>query len=204
VKVTWSNYRQKLRFSALFAVAFAALPICAADVCPEQIGTLSGGPASSVHVSGSYAYVDIQNGSHRLAIVDVSNPASPVELGSYPVVATETLVIGGLAYVVSTNGALPGLFIIDVSDPLNPTLVSATGTGAGGFDVQVVGSYAYIVTRGSSPGDGLRVLDVSNPVTPVDVGGYDLPHAESLAVAYPYAYVVVATHAQAGLHVHIQ
>ena len=54
------------------------------------------------------------------------------------------------------------------------------------FGVYVSGSYAYIVASG-----GLRIIDVSVPSSPTEVGFYDTRSwANSVYVSGPYAYVV--------------
>ena len=54
-----------------------------------------------------------------LLIVDISNPAYPVEQGTYdtPGYAHAVTVSGGLAYVADQWG---GLKVINVADPLHP------------------------------------------------------------------------------------
>jgi hypothetical protein len=59
----------------------------------------------------------------------------------------------------------------------------------------------YVTQRGTDPGDGLRIVDISNPTSPVHVGGYDLAYTETLAVDYPYVYVTVSASNLSGLHV---
>ena len=50
----------------------------------------------------------------------------------------------------------------------------------------MAGTYAYVADYGS----GLRVIDVSNPAAPVEIGFYDTPgSASGVAVAGAYAYV---------------
>jgi hypothetical protein len=52
--------------------------------------------------------------------------------------------------------------------------------------VAVSGSYAYVVDEGV----GLRVVNVANPASPVEVGYYDTPgHVCGVAVSGSYAYV---------------
>jgi hypothetical protein len=53
-------------------------------------------------------------------------------------------------------------------------------------DVAVSGSYAYVADNWA----GLRVIDVSNPSSPREVGFYDTPgYAYGVAVSGTYAYV---------------
>jgi hypothetical protein len=127
-------------------------------------------------VVGDLAY--LSDGYYGLRIIDVSNPAVPVELG-----ALETQswvygieVVGDIAYVV--EGSIFGtgsLRVIDVSDPAVPVEIGALDTPGEAFDVQVVGDLAYLVggaewLTGGRAGGWLRVIDVSNPAFPVELG----------------------------------
>jgi len=102
--------------------------------------------------------------------------------------------IGGAALAVAVQGdyayigAGPRLTILDISNPASPTVVGKTLPLPDiVHDVAVVGSYAY-VADGSA---GLRVVDISTPVNPAEVGFYDTPGgANGVAVAGGYAYVV--------------
>src|SRR5262245_43345477 len=71
-------------------------------------------PARDVVVVDNYAYITV--GEQRLQVVDVSNPAAPVERGFYdaPESFTDVEVVGGYAYIAA--GA-SGLRVIDVSNP---------------------------------------------------------------------------------------
>jgi hypothetical protein len=61
--------------------------------------------------------------------------------------------------------------------------------------VAVAGGYACVADGGA----GLRVVDVSDPSNPKEVGSYETPgYATGMAVAGDYAYV---TDEGAGLHV---
>ncbi len=69
------------------------------------------------------------HGASGLRIIDVSNPAAPVELGALdtPGFAMGIEVVGGLAYVA--NGT-SGLRIIDVSNPSAPVELGALSSPA--------------------------------------------------------------------------
>ena len=126
-----------------------------------------------------YAYlVDME----RLWTVDVSNPADP----NFPAAFTlqglgrHLYVSGSLAYVAEWAW-LDGLEIVNVADPLNPTLAGQylAPDDAEVNDVFVAGSYAYVpmVSGATWPRtDGwLRIVDVSDAVSPTEVGAYDTP-----------------------------
>jgi len=83
-------------------------------------------------------------------------------------------------------GASDGLYIIDVSDPANPTLTGFYTT-SNISDVKISGDYAYL----AHPNDGFDIIDISDPENPEQTG--DIPgHADALALQGDYAYVVEA------------
>jgi uncharacterized secreted protein with C-terminal beta-propeller domain len=118
-------------------------------------------------------------------VIDVSNPAFPVELGALdrPDYVSDVEVVGGLAY--AANGAA-GLCVIDVSNPAFPVEIGCSNTGGYVNAVEVVGGGLAYVT-GSS---GLRVIDVSNPAFPVEIGALDMSgYTRDVEVAGDLAYV---------------
>jgi hypothetical protein len=79
----WTNVGIALLLFAFFATsAGVGLPPVAAAPNPSQtwqmVGQI-GGPTSAVAVQGDYAYVGV---GLRLIVLDVSDPAAPVEVGS--------------------------------------------------------------------------------------------------------------------------
>jgi hypothetical protein len=95
--------------------------------------------------------------------------------------AHEIVSAGDYAYIASMSG----LEIVDISDPAHPALA---GTYAAGqcVDVEVHGNYAYLAAWG----DGLMVIDITSPTSPVFVGQWDAPaRAEGLTISGDYAYV---------------
>ena len=118
-------------------------------------------------------------------MVEVSDPANPVEVGFYatPGNAYGVAVSGNLVFVADGDS---GLRIVDVSDPTGPVEVGAHSTPDWARDVVVSGNHAF-VAGGSS---GLRVMDVSNPSNPVEVGFYDTPgYAEGVMISGNYIFV---------------
>ena len=79
------------------------------------------------------------------------------------------------------------LVVLDVSQPITPTEIGST-TPFPQFvaGVTVSGTLACVADGMA----GLRIVDVSNPSAPVEIGVYDTPgYAEDIAVAGQYAYV---------------
>ena len=135
-------------------------------------GSVSTGASSgaySVAVQGKYAYA-ITNTSAKIQAYDVSNPASPVALGT----SINTDASGGTAspkgltvsgrYAYVANEVANTVSIIDISNPTALVRVGAVTTGSAPRSVAVSGRYAYVVNSSSNT---IQALDVSNPAAPI-------------------------------------
>ncbi|WP_197995863.1 Ig-like domain-containing protein [Gimesia algae] len=130
--------------------------------------------AVAVDVVGNFAYVADRDGG--LQIFNISNPSSPVHVGSYDFnqqgIAQAIDVVGNLAYLAVGEA---GLQIIDISNPANPTFVGsiATTARARGVFVEVKGlqTLAYVADD-SGNGGGLQIIDVTNPSNVGQVDGF--------------------------------
>lgn len=107
----------------------------------------------------------------RFVILNVSNPTSPVELGSL----TSNLVASAPQFKddVALVGNFQGVRSIDISDPTNPTVLNFVA-GSGAFISSVVaiqGDYLYQADAAV----GIRVFDVTDPAAPVEVSLLSFP-----------------------------
>ncbi|MDM3863116.1 MAG: choice-of-anchor L domain-containing protein, partial [Aphanizomenon gracile PMC644.10] len=113
------------------------------------------GDANDVQVVGNYAYV--ADGLSGLQIIDISDPTKPILKGNYKstyqTYADNVRVVGNYAYLLYDYS---GIEIIDISDPTKPTLKSKDDV-SNGYDVQVIGNYAYVV----NPRE-IKVIDVGD------------------------------------------
>lgn len=82
-----------------------------------------------------------------------------------------------IAVVVGTSTQIadPDLFIIDVTDPAVPILLSSLHSGNGLFAVDVAGSHAYLVQNSNTL--QLQVVSISTPSYPILVASRSLPSA---------------------------
>ena len=154
---------------------------------PGDIGHFNTGwGATGVAVSGNFAYVtDISDG---LRVIDISDPAHPGGVGRCDIRwAEDVSLIGSYAYVV--NGWGGGLHIVDVSNSTNPTEVSYYAM-YDAMGVAASGDFAYV-----TDGDTFRVIDVSDPTNPKQVGrcGSGYPIFDYTDVAIHGGLVFVAT-----------
>ena len=128
-----------------------------------------GGRINKTVVVGNLAYVG--RGSY-LVILDVSDPANIVELGSIDLLDAvyDLDVEGGYAFVCTPYGPL-GFCIVDVSDPTRPELVVGglrPSSGSNAWQTSAVlvhGNTAYVGWGATTPGEFGRLLaiDVTDP-----------------------------------------
>jgi len=139
-------------------------------------------------VRGCWGYVDpgTQNeyalicAGNRLEIRNVTNPASPVLTRSVAATGGELKQVRPYShYVMASNQSGVSLQVINMdSIATNPSFVVtirsySVGGGAGSHALHIDGNYAYLGMNGAGP--ALRIVDISDPLNPVQVGQYQSP-----------------------------
>jgi hypothetical protein len=152
------------------------------SVSLQLVGSISNLFVEDVVVAGNLAYVADQDSV--LLVIDVTDRAAPVVLGAVGKTGGENGVALALAapYAYVAVEA-DGLYIVDVSQPGNPTTVGIF-PGAYAKDVAVVGNLAYVADQDY----GLRIVDVSDAAAPVLRGSAATDGPFGVAVAGHYAY----------------
>ena len=133
---------------------------------PSVIGWYQCNEALGVQVVGQRAYVAIWE--EGVAILDVSNPQKPTEVGRFssPGAVYSVYVENQTAYVAANQA---GLQIFDISNPDKPKRLGSfdpnptTKREYGVQDVVVKDGLAFVTDEF----EGVFVLDVSNPANPV-------------------------------------
>ncbi len=135
----------------------------------------------SIAVVGGLAYV----GGSGLTVFDVTDPAAPRRRGSiYATHPSDLAVYGGYAYLLTQAGLkVVDLSILDTPVEVGWTEVDAPAgvTRFAPNDVEISNEIAYLAVGGQYPsasgeylGTGaLKVIDVSDPSTPVPIGEID-------------------------------
>jgi len=122
-----------------------------------------------------YALLGVRTGT---SIVNVTNPANPVEVAFIPGPNStwrDLKTHSTYAYIV-TEGTTPsssrGLQIVDLSQlPATATLVNTIDTWfTRAHNIFIDNGYAYVI--GTNNGGGMHILDLSNPVNPVRTNYY--------------------------------
>ena len=138
---------------------------------------------------------EIRNGSSNFSawdfvdslsvVSDFSCLNTAVSLGIGPT-PLSIAVSGNYAYVIDTGS--DDLKVINISNPINPSLQGSLIIGTAPSAVAVSGNYAYIVDIVT---DDLKVIDISNPSLPIQQGSLGIgSFPTSIAVSGNYAYVV--------------
>ncbi len=151
---------------------------------PSPAGSYyTGGVPSTIDVEGDFAYVGMAD--NGMLVIDVSDPTTPVEAGSFVAVTVDRLdVAGQWAYYSSGIGTLS---MMDMRDPTN--LVHWGSIPINGFaeGIVVSGDFVY-VAAGSA---GLQSYRIADLLPPVDVGGLSgSGYAKDVVVQGRKAYVV--------------
>lgn len=128
-------------------------------------------------VQGSYAYIAGNN--NGLVVLNISNPAVPSYAGEY----NSSVFNGYLQVSVSGNYAcvMNMEYDIEILDISNLSSISEVGkytSGALANDFVLIGNYLY-VAEGSN---GLKIIDISNPASPVVAGYYKPAFPDPISV----------------------
>jgi len=130
----------------------------------------------------------------RFVAYDVSNPASPQEIGSLAVEGSEVTLSDNLAFMAGRT-----LSLIDVTNPAAPALISSVAPRGYQFhDVATAGNYVF-TSEGYVPGSNgaLNALDFSAPDDLsedglLDLRGYEMDVAgEYIFISAPWSLYVV-------------
>jgi hypothetical protein len=155
----------------------------------RELGQIdTGGMARDVEVHGHIAYVvdTSEPNPGGLLIINVSDPANPIILGSYyqSGLPWQVRVVGEIAYLANS---MVGLEILNVSDPTNPIKIDQYSGSGEAYDVEVVGDIAYLADWSR----GLIILNVSNPSNVREIRTILIPGAcIHVSVVNSLAYIV--------------
>ncbi len=150
-----------------------------------------------IAIHSNYAYV----AGGFLQIFDLSDPSSPIELCTLDFDSMMSAIdihdhyLYMVAYLGGDDGVNAGntleldssidLYIFDISDPISPVFVNSIETVIA-TDIDYQNGFIFLAGGAS----GLKIIDVRDPMTPIEVGYYDTPGvASSLAVNDEFVYV---------------
>ena len=147
----------------------------------------SPGAAKGMQTITSHIYLC---NDYDFKIIDISNKSNPV-IQSEITFAGEpsaTDVSGDLAILAE---GLTGIDLINITDPLNPVLISKYEDESGGtsfYDVAIDGDYAFCATS-----SGLEVIDISDVYNPISVRKVNSGNARVIEISGNYVYLSVSS-----------
>jgi len=140
--------------------------------------------------SGNLVCTAMAGPNYAVMVVDISNPAEPVEVSSFGprAILTRMAIDDNTAYMADRA---TGFRTVDIADPYHMSeLAHMNAICAEGLDVATRGNYAYVTEDQWGEGtNGVVIFDVSNPAEPESLG-YVLPEGgRKIVIAGDYAYV---------------
>ncbi|MCP4632848.1 MAG: hypothetical protein GY855_07960 [candidate division Zixibacteria bacterium] len=133
-------------------------------------------------------FIAVANSQLGLQILDISEitdytpPAAPIASYDISSNALSVTINGNYAFV---SGDRSGMWIIDVTTPASPALVSNLDTSGRTKDISVVGNYAFL----ADANDGLKVIDITDLSNPTYVSSYTTPYAYGVWADSNYVYI---------------
>ncbi len=177
------NYAYILYFTWNATYAFGVVNI-ADPSSPYLVSFIPDAGGNKIFVSDNYAFCATNEG---LRIIDITYPSNPMVIGvcSLSTPCYQIYVSGNYAYLGGGN-----LYIVDISNPYNPFIVSQYPAAFRAIFVDA--NLAYLASA------TLRVLDVSNPANPYEVGYYVATNlwgenVSSYGVYYANGFIYLAT-----------
>ncbi len=157
------------------------------DDQPVEVGYVRGiSDAKDVKTYNQYAY--LVNEYAALQIIDLSDPADPVQVGTLDTGGGDggshnVLVDGDYLYVVGGNA--DGLRIYSLADPTAPAFVGGTDGSTYYHDVEIVGDVLYAAAIYNQ---GVDILDIADKTSPTVTSNF-----QYAASSYQGAHNICAT-----------
>jgi hypothetical protein len=148
---------------------------------PRRLGGLSDAGGYDICLQDSLAFVSgWQQPYGEFCIIDISDSAHPRKLGTYATPGDNWGGWGSLAlrraFIADWRRGLCALDITNLTSPAPETTMLVADQAE---DIFVDGTLAYVADYGG----GLRILDISDPSRPTELGGLDSVNVVSEAVA---------------------
>jgi len=152
----------------IFNVSDPSNPILLSNISIQRLG----GSVSGVFVKNNYAYAAIYR--KGLAVIDVTNPQEPNQVGFFALNTLNNLYIeGDYAYLATWNGFV----LVDVSSPSIPQLVRTFNEFSNCNGIFVKNGYVYLLSSekrimivgARNPSQPKKIIEISVPEVPEEV-----------------------------------
>ena len=198
-------------------------------------------------LNGAFSITSIQIGSSLYAlvasfnddgmqIIDISDPTTPTAVSSVTdgdldsngvrfreldgSVAVTAVKIGESTYALVTANRDRGIQIINITNPIAPTVASSIANGVDGFNISLIrhistvqiGASTYALVTSFSSGGYVQIIDISDPTAPIFVSlidenianGSDVfssTHATTTITIGSSTYALVASQSEDGVQI---
>ena len=209
---SWKSRSSSKHFFQFFGSLFLTVQICSIALGQDSLNTRMLGEVHhfveqsyDVAMTGNYAYMASGTAS-GLRVLDLSNPTAPTEVG-YVVnsdfcadvvmwMADRVMVSGNFAYVLYFDGTFSAayyrLYVYNLSNPAAPQQMGYISLPDHCTSLFVEGDYVYVTVAGLNGFSGVKIIDVSNPMQPLEAGSFTTAGMpEEVYVANYKAYVAV-------------
>ncbi|MFO7638825.1 MAG: T9SS type A sorting domain-containing protein [bacterium] len=138
---------------------------------PVRLSKLTDAGGYDIHLADTLAFVSgWQHPYGEFCIIDISSSQAPRRLSMYTTPGDNTGIWASLAlHRAFIADWREGLQVLDIRDLAVPTLDTTLLVADQAEDIAVSGDYAYVANYAA----GMRVLDISRPATPAEVGSID-------------------------------
>ena len=163
--------------------------------CIETVASLGiGQNPTDMAISGNYAYVIDELNNRDLEVIDISTPSSPTLVQTFidnafscPLAIS---ISGNYAYIADRCST--SLIIVDISNPLSPTIESETTLGNTPNNVILSGNYAYVLeTTSGGTLNNVEIIDISTPSSPTQVHSFQSGSKPvDMVIEGNYAYII--------------
>ena len=140
-----------------------------------------------ISIQGDYAFIPSLSSSrtaplHVFSLQDPSNPSMVATCPEY-VGVSGIVVAGNFAYIANTSS---GITLVNVTNPLQPEVLSALDTPGQAFEIFVDGNHAFVADYDS----GLQIIEIQDRLTPYKTGACITPdEALGLSISGDYAFL---------------
>jgi len=136
---------------------------------------------SDIFVTNNILYLANFSNNNCIKVIDLNHPLNVIGSTFLSVDPLTVVVDNNLAYVTCRYSA--GLQVIDVSDPLNLSAVSAIAITGLHYNIAVENNIAYLSTTSIKQRDyKIKILDISNPLSPYLIDTFDTQSRNDISV----------------------
>jgi len=134
----------------------------------------------AIAISGNYAFIAAGNAYYT---IDIRDPIRPSLICERVGEAYDVAVSGDYLFIAGNNN---GLYVYDISNPINPIFVARCDTPGKCIDVVIQGDLAFVADYYH----GLQIIDISDPTNPYITGSFEIPrYACSVTIFGDLAYI---------------